>query len=281
MKPITKSNKEQAAFYDHKTTRKPNLFSKMWRYYRNNVLDQFRKDMDIKHDIYSLHREWLGDLEGKRILDLGCYSGNALSVDMASECGEYLGIDLSERGISQLQEKLNALKKDSAEARVIDFLSPSFQEKPFDIIYIYGAMHHFEDFEHLLVRLNSFLKQDGCIIAYDPLKTSILVNTVRALYRPFQQDAGWEWPFSKRTFKLIEKHFTIRQLQGVLGYSKYALIINLLPLSRRFKQKIGHKLHGLDKKYATGLNHNLWRCMQVATLLQKKDSAESGGSQLT
>ena len=37
----------------------------------------FGKELGILEQSYTLHKQWLGPLEDKRVLDLGCYAGNA------------------------------------------------------------------------------------------------------------------------------------------------------------------------------------------------------------
>jgi hypothetical protein len=37
------------------------------------------------------------------------------------------------------------------------------------------------------------------------------------MFRPFQNDAAWEWPFEKSNFTLIQKRFEIEGIQGTYG----------------------------------------------------------------
>ena len=86
-----KINKQQQEFYDHKSK---NLPSRIWSYFRNGSLNRIRKTIGVERDIYELHKRWLGDLRSKKVLDLGCFEGNSLSIYMAQQSQEYLGIDL-------------------------------------------------------------------------------------------------------------------------------------------------------------------------------------------
>lgn len=262
-------NKEQKAFYNNEEAYvKPNLFSRIWRGFRNGPLNGFQKEYALRQRMYDLHKVWMGDLSDKKVLDLGCLRGNTLSLYMAENAREYIGIDLSDVAIAALQQKLAALNKPSARALAVDFLSDDFQETDFDIIYAFGVLHHFENFDILMKRLIEKLKPGGEVISFDPLETSAPVQLLRKLYRPFQQDKDWEWPFNKSTFPQIEKYFEITELRGVLGKTKYGLLLHLMPLSKSFKKRTIEKQIASDWKpqpYAEVLN-----CMQVTMRLRKR-----------
>lgn len=59
----------------------------------------------MQQQTYDLHKAWFGDLSGKKVLDLGCFAGNHLSVYLAQNAREYIGVDLSEAGILKLNKK--------------------------------------------------------------------------------------------------------------------------------------------------------------------------------
>lgn len=266
---LIKLNKEQKAFYNNEEAYvKPNLFSRLWRGFRNGPLNGFQKQYALRQRMYDLHKEWMGDLTDKKVLDLGCLRGNSLSLYMAENAKEYIGIDLSDVAIADLSKKLETLDKPFARAIAVDFLSDDFDDGDFDIIYAFGVLHHFQNFEVLMQRLVEKLKPGGEVISFDPLETSLPVQLLRKLYRPFQQDKDWEWPFNKKTFPLIEQYFTIRELRGVLGKSKYGLLLHMLPLSRSFKTKTIQKQIASDwrpQHYNDVLN-----CMQVTMRLRRR-----------
>src|SRR5690606_19456306 len=133
-------NRKQKEFYD---TKKKNPATKLWSFFRNGLLNRIKKDVGIEKDIYALHKSWFGDLSEKKVLDLGCYEGNSLSIYLDQNSAEYLGVDLSPKGINNLSRRLE--KFPTARAEVRDFLAEDFTEKNFDLIYAYGVLHHFKD----------------------------------------------------------------------------------------------------------------------------------------
>ena len=100
---ILETNKKQKEFYNNI---KQNFSTKIWAKFRNGLLNRIRKNIGIKDQAYLLHKEWFGDLSNKKVLDLGCYSGNYWSMYLAEHAKEYLGIDLSDVAILKLKEKI-------------------------------------------------------------------------------------------------------------------------------------------------------------------------------
>lgn len=260
------TNQRQAEFYN---TKKKNKATRLWSYFRNGLLNKTRKELGIEEEIYQTHKVWCGDISKKKVLDLGCYKGNSLSYYLAVNSKQYIAIDLSENGISHLRKSINNLK--NADAYAADFLSPSFEEKEFDLIYAYGVLHHFKDVDELIARLKAKLSPAGMIISHDPLQTSFPIKFIRIIYRPFQSDKDWEWPFSKKTFFKFEKNFKIIEKRGMLGKSKWFFITAFFPNKKEAKINLIKKWHKEDWEKSSYSNTHLFRCMHLTMLMQKKD----------
>ncbi|GAB2778655.1 class I SAM-dependent methyltransferase [Salinimicrobium soli] len=258
-------NKRQREFYDSKHK---NLPTRIWSFFRNGLLNKIKKQLQVERDIYELHKKWFGDLSNKKVLDLGCYKGNSLSFYLASNSKSYLGIDLSATGITYLEKRLKNIP--TARAEVVDFLSKDFKEGDFDLIYAYGVLHHFKDVDELIAQLDKKLAVGGVIISYDPLQTSIPMKFFRMLYRPFQSDKDWEWPFSKKTFFKFQENFEVKERRGVLAKAKYASLLNFMPVSEEYKEKKAKKWHRSDWEKSSQSDTYLFRCMHLSMLLQKK-----------
>ncbi|WP_433833635.1 class I SAM-dependent methyltransferase [Flavobacterium anhuiense] len=262
---ILETNKKQKEFYNNK---KKNFATALWSKIRNGIFTRIKKNIGIQDQTYILHKQWFGDLSNKKVLDLGCYSGNYWSIYLAENAKEYLGIDLSDMAIAKLNERIKHIP--NAEAQAIDFLSDDFLSDDFDLIYAYGVLHHFQDTNILIARLNEKLKKDGEIISYDPLETSFPIKVVRTLYRPFQSDAAWEWPFTKKTFYQYKNAFNIVERRGLLGKSKWIALINILPISNDKKNKIGLKWNSEDWNNSKTSDSVLFSCMHLTMLMKKK-----------
>ncbi len=258
-------NQRQQEFYN---TKKKNLPTRIWSFFRNGLLNRIKKDIQVEKEMYDLHRKWFGDLSEKKVLDLGCYAGNSLSYYLAENSMSYLGIDLSQSGILSLKEKLSGIP--SANARAVDFLSEEFEDGNFDLIYAYGVMHHFKNVDELIATLEAKLNSKGTIISYDPLQTSLPIKILRFLYRPFQSDREWEWPFTKETYYKFERAFEIKEKRAVLGKAKWTPLLNFLPISDDKKMKRATKWHREDWERSAVDDEQMFSCMHLSMLMQKK-----------
>lgn len=262
---ILETNKKQREFYNDI---RQNFLTRVWAKFRNGLLNRIRKNIGIQEQVYALHKEWFGDLSQQKVLDLGCYLGNYWSVYLAEHSKSYLGIDLSDVAIAKLQQRLAGFPQ--AEAQAVDFLAPEFDQGGFDLIYAYGVLHHFESVPLLIEKLNEKLAPNGRIISYDPLQTSWPIRIIRALYRPFQTDAAWEWPFSKKTVRQFASAFHIVERRGLLGKSKWVALLGLLPIKGSTINRIGKKWHREDWDNSPHADKALFRCMHLTMLMAKK-----------
>ena len=268
-------NKQQKAFYEKveiKTINdEENFIAKIWGKIRHKVHHDAAGDLKVWTDLYQLHWEWMGDLTKQSVLDLGCYIGNPLSLDIAKKSKSYYAIDLSEKAIHLFQQTLAQQQIPNATAEAIDFLSPEFQNRykeSFDIVYAHSVAHHFEHFDVFLENLSNILKPGGMVITFDPLQTSTVVRTVRWLYRPFQSDRHWEWPFTKKSFDTIQKYFNIEGIRGTMGKAKWAFPIYLF--SPKLGVQYGRKWHEADKRETSKIGNALFNCLHVSMQWKKK-----------
>lgn len=262
---IIETNIRQKEFYN---TKKKNFATKIWSRLREKTLKNIRKDIGILNESYQLHEKWFGDLATKKVLDLGCFQGNHLSLYLAENAKEYIGIDLSDVAIAKLNQKIAHIP--TAKALAVDFLTDEFNEKDFDLIYAYGVLHHFPNIDVLIQKLNDKLADNGEIISYDPLETSLPIKIIRAVYRPFQTDADWEWPFTKKTVYKFKNAFNILERRGILGKSKWFFLLNFLPISHTKKLELGKKWHNHDWEKSSTNDAVLFSCMHVTMLMKKK-----------
>lgn len=260
-------NRKQKEFYDNK---QKNPATRLWSFFRNGLLNRIKKDIGIEKEIYALHKTWFGDLSGKKVLDLGCYEGNSHSIYLARHSAEYLGIDLSPKGIENLNRRLESIP--GAKAEVRDFLSEDFKENNFDLIYAYGVLHHFRDVDELILRLNEKLSKNGEIISHDPLQTSLPIKFIRTIYRPFQGDKAWEWPFSKKTYYKFEEAFEIKERRAVLGTAKWIALAGFLPISNEKKIKKAQEWHREDWERSKSSDEHMFNCMHLSLWMKKRTS---------
>jgi len=265
---IIEINKKQKDFYNNKSDSR-NLPTRIWYYFREKTLKKIRKDIGILSESYEIHKTWFGDLSNKKVLDLGCFAGNHWSLYLAENSKKFIALDLSDKAINMLKERIKPYP--NAEAIAADFLSEEFAEKDFDIIYAYGVLHHFQNPDVLIAKLNEKLAPGGVIISYDPLETSLPIKMMRVAYRPFQSDKDWEWPFTRKTYNKFAKTFKIVERHELLGQAKWYFLMNFVPfMSEEKKRNIGKKWHKKDWDLSAKSDRHLFKCMHLTMLMQKR-----------
>lgn len=258
-------NKRQKEFYE---SFQKNFATKIWYGFRNGVLTKFRKTVGIEKYVVQQHYEWIGNITDKKVLDLGCFQGNSLTMFLAQNASQYIGIDLSEPAINYLSSRLKNIP--TAHAFAVDFLSDDFKEKNFDLIYAYGVLHHFKDVDELISRLQEKLSPKGQIVSYDPTTTSKPVWLLRSLYRPFQSDKDWEWPFTEKTIRKFEESFRVIDRRGTLGKSKWFFLLNFWPYSSEKRNEKGKNWFEEDWYKSRTSRKRFLECMQVSLFMEKK-----------
>jgi len=85
--------------------RAANAVTNGWSALRAKLVD-LRRATGVEDELYTLHQEWMSDIKDARVLDLGCFVGNHLSLWIAEHCADYTGIDLSEQATAILEAQL-------------------------------------------------------------------------------------------------------------------------------------------------------------------------------
>lgn len=262
-------NIEQKKYYEvasgGKTHAVNSSFTNLWRRLRARAFGVFTHT-NCAESINDLHRRWIGDVSDLKVLDLGCGSGNPLSVELAGRAKEYVAIDLSESRIDALREQVGHLP--NARLYATDFLSDDFQETDFNVVYALAVFHHFKHLDEFLEAVEAKLAPRGRIVTYDPVQIWWPIVLLRRLFRPFQTDAAWEHPFNRNSLAQIESRFDVLAVQGVLGKSKWASVVGLLSpaLGSRFAQQ-WHDDDLRNKKDTASIES----CLHTSFHLRKKE----------
>jgi len=229
-------NKIQAEFYDNISLKEDeelftgygknksaNFMTRLWARLRYAHQDAF-EDIGVDKIKESFLMERCNEKRGGRFLEIGCFRGTRYSDPIIECAGSYTGIDLSSSAISAFQDTVN---KDGRSAKVEliagDLLQHAPEEK-YDVLFAHGVLHHFESPEILFERLNFLIKPGGILLCAEPSQVNKLFRFIRFLYRPFQSDKEWEWPFTKETINYMEKYFSI---DSGFGWGKYSMPLSL------------------------------------------------------
>jgi 2-polyprenyl-3-methyl-5-hydroxy-6-metoxy-1,4-benzoquinol methylase len=270
IKEMLNTNLEQHEYYEKAggTAESP-LNSRVtngWRRLHRNMFSVFR-DAEIQKSIVELHAQWIGDVSKAKVLDLGLGEGNPLSLKLAKEAREYVAIDLSSARMEIFRKKLNEAGIKGARTYVADFLSNDFPEGDFDVVYAMAIFHHFRHIGAFLDALAQRMSKGGIVVTQDPIETWIPIKLMRFAYRPLQTDAAWEFPFTRKSLDAIQSKFKIERIQGVYGYSKWAIPISIF--NPKLATNYARQWHMKDLKYASELN-TIRSCLRICFKLRKE-----------
>lgn len=238
----------------------------IWRRMRRNAYSVF-KNAEIQKSVVQLHGQWIGDVSNAKVLDLGPGQGNPLSLTLAREAREYVAIDLSSTRMEIFRTKLSDAGIQGAKTYVADFLSDDFPETGFDIVYAMSVFHHFEHIEVFLEALSDRMSAGAVGITQDPLQTWLPMKLVRLVYHRLQTGGAWEFPFTRDSLEIIQRKFKVEQVQGIYGYSKWAIPISIL--SPEMAKHYAQRWHRKDLRYATRLN-SVTSCLRICFMLRKQ-----------
>jgi SAM-dependent methyltransferase len=123
----------------------------------------------------------LGDLEGKRLLDVGSGLGEA-SVYFALQGAEVTAMDLAPEMVAMTQR--NAQAHGTSVRGLVspaEELSEHVQPESFDIVYAANTIHHVSDRRMFLQSVHRALKPGGIFVSWDPLAYNPVINVYRMM----------------------------------------------------------------------------------------------------
>jgi len=147
----------------------------------------------------------MGDLRGKRILDVGAGLGES-SVYFAMQGAEVVYNDISPE-MGRAAEKLAQRYGVTLEYAIAPVERLSLDNEQFDIVYCANLMHHVppQDHDHWLESMQRSLKPGGWLYTWDPLKYNPVINIYRSMATEVRTDD--EMPLSFSILKTYKKHF--------------------------------------------------------------------------
>jgi len=106
----------------------------------------------------------------KKVLDVGCGTGNVLMKLSSNEELKLYGVDISESMIKTAKKNLG----NKAELKVGDSEYMPWEDNSFDVIVCNASFHHYPNPEKALSEMKRMLKSDGTLIIGDPTAPVII-----------------------------------------------------------------------------------------------------------
>lgn len=114
--------------------------------------------------------QYIGDIKGKRIMDIGAATGY-FSVKFAAGGADVIAADVSDAFQDYLKERLEKEKTAHVELRKIPYDNPLLQKEEVDIVFIANTYHHIENRAEYFSKVKQGLKKNGELIIVDFFKT--------------------------------------------------------------------------------------------------------------
>ncbi len=256
---------EQTGYGTHN---KANLLTKIWAKLRYKQQDAFQES-GLEGLKEKFHHKWIDSKKGGNSLEIGCFRGTNYSLPLIEASGKYLGVDLSENAVEFFNNSLEKKGLSSkANGKALDFLLMDDSEK-YDLIFAHGVLHHFEHPEPLFDKISNLLKDDGILLLTEPSEVNYIYSTLRRMYRPFQSDSAWEWPFSKQTIRFMEKD--LKAIDG-FGWGRWSLMVSVIqgiPVIEYIANPFYKYL--LRKEMNAGWHKNVWSNSTITAVYSLKE----------
>lgn len=223
--------------------------------------DKWSEDINVHNvlvteffeSITSPENKWimskLGNVKDKRILELGCGSGEA-SVYFATKGAQVIATDISD-GMLNMAGQVAKMHGVSIETRKISSQRIDFDDQSFDIIYAANVLHHV-DLDATLREVSRTLKTGGIFVSWDPLAHNPLINIYRRIAKDVRTED--EHPLTMRDVKLFKNHFLRVETHTTWFFTlwifvRFFLIERIDPNKERYWKKILTDCKRLEKTY--------------------------------
>lgn len=135
----------------------------------------------------------------KKILDLGCGTGNILMKLADDKNLSLYGLDISEKMIETARKNLG----DKAELKVGDSEYMPWEDNYFDVIVCNASFHHYPNPKKVLLEMRRVLKSDGTLIIGDPTMP-VVFRQLMNLFCSASKDGDYRI-YSKREIEKLLK----------------------------------------------------------------------------
>lgn len=110
--------------------------------------------------------EYLGDLKGKKIMDIGAGSGY-FSIKLADKGAQVIAADVSDEFQTVLKKRIEDNKLENMTLRKIPYDSPNLADAEVDMVLIVNTYHHIENRSDYFAKVKKGIKPDGELVVID------------------------------------------------------------------------------------------------------------------
>ncbi|MFC1681562.1 class I SAM-dependent methyltransferase [Pseudomonadota bacterium] len=213
----------------------------------------------------------MGDLKGKRLLDIGCGLGES-SVYFALKDARVTALDISP-GMVDFAHRLAAYHGVSIEGLVSPAEILPAPDCSYDLVYIANLIHHVHDRDRLFTEVRRVLKPGGWFYSWDPIAYNPVINVYRRMANEVRSDD--ETPLTMADANLARRYFEpvntrMFWIFTLMLFIKYYTVNGIHPNADRYWKRILSETHrslwwwqplrGLDALFTRipGLRYLAW-----------------------
>ncbi len=167
----------------------------------NKQAEKFDSDNTGKHsrELYDdvLHK--LSQFSFNKLLDVGCGTGNLLSLISSKYEVQLSGVDLSPNMLKIAHDKLG----ENADLRLGDSENLPFKDKSFDMVTCTDSFHHYPHPENVLAEIKRVLNSKGTLLIADPWAPTPLRQLVNLYMRFFSKGGNVKLYSKNDIYKLL------------------------------------------------------------------------------
>ena len=182
---------------------------------------------------------WMGNIEGKKILELGCGLGEA-STYFASKGAIVTASDISPEMLKKAEALAHRHNTSFATSIASANDISAFPDETFDIIYAANLLHHVH-IKSCIDEIVKKLRPGGRAFFWDPIKYNPAINVYRRIATKVRTDD--EHPLGISDLRYIKKQFSEVELKffwftSLYIFLKYFFIDRVDPNQERYWKKI-------------------------------------------
>lgn len=191
----------------------------------------------------------LGNLEGKKILDLGCGAGEN-SVYFSLKGAHCVASDISSGMVDKALELADKYGV-SVKGKVINAMDIDYPDNSFDVVYAANILHHVQP-KLALAEMRRIVKPGGQVCFWDPLKHNPIINVYRKMATNVRTDD--EMPLDIELVRWLKRNFSHVEydtfwLISLWIFLQFYLIERVNPNEERYWKKIIYEEPRLRKLY--------------------------------
>ena len=118
---------------------------------------------------------YLGELKGKRIMDIGAGSGY-FSVKLAAQGAQVIAAEVNEEFLAHINERIAQEGLKNIETRKIPYDAPGLEKGEVDMVLIVNTYHHIEDRAAYFAKVKNGTTADGELVVIDFFKADVPVG---------------------------------------------------------------------------------------------------------